>query len=184
MVFGFDVFAIVFLALVVLALFAGVKMVPQGFHWTVERFGKYTKTLRVRPQSDRAVHRSHRPQGERHGAGDRHPAAGCHLQGQRHRHGRRHRILPGDGCRQGELRGRQPASGHHRAHHDQHPFGHGRHGPRPDAVAPRRDQRAPAARGRRRGLALGRQGQPHRDQGHRPAGRSHRRDGPADEGRA
>ncbi len=45
MFFGFDVFAIVFLALVVLALFAGVKMVPQGFHWTVERFGKYTKTL-------------------------------------------------------------------------------------------------------------------------------------------
>ena len=45
MIFGFDVFAIVFLALVVLALFAGVKTVPQGYHWTVERFGKYTKTL-------------------------------------------------------------------------------------------------------------------------------------------
>ncbi len=45
MFFGFDVFAIVFLALVVLALFSGIKTVPQGFHWTVERFGKYTKTL-------------------------------------------------------------------------------------------------------------------------------------------
>ena len=45
MIFGFDVFAIVFLALVVLALFAGIKTVPQGYHWTVERFGKYTKTL-------------------------------------------------------------------------------------------------------------------------------------------
>jgi regulator of protease activity HflC (stomatin/prohibitin superfamily) len=45
MIFGFDVFAIVFLALVVLALFSGIKTVPQGYHWTVERFGKYTKTL-------------------------------------------------------------------------------------------------------------------------------------------
>jgi regulator of protease activity HflC (stomatin/prohibitin superfamily) len=45
MFFGFDVFAIVFVALVILALFAGIKTVPQGFHWTVERFGKYTKTL-------------------------------------------------------------------------------------------------------------------------------------------
>ena len=38
-------YLIVGVAQVVLALFAGVKMVPQGFHWTVERFGKYTKTL-------------------------------------------------------------------------------------------------------------------------------------------
>ena len=26
-------------------VFAGVKIVPQGFQWTVERFGRYTKTL-------------------------------------------------------------------------------------------------------------------------------------------
>ena len=31
MFFGFDVFAIVFLALAVLTLFAGVKTVPQGY---------------------------------------------------------------------------------------------------------------------------------------------------------
>src|SRR5262249_37479432 len=43
--FGFDVFAIVLVVLVILTLFAGVKTVPQGYHWTVERFGKYTKTL-------------------------------------------------------------------------------------------------------------------------------------------
>src|SRR3989440_4700944 len=43
--FGFDVFAVVIVALAVLTLFAGVKTVPQGYHWTVERFGKYTKTL-------------------------------------------------------------------------------------------------------------------------------------------
>ncbi|HYX02061.1 MAG TPA: paraslipin, partial [Reyranella sp.] len=36
------------LALVVVALvlvFAGVKTVPQGTNWTIERFGRYTKTL-------------------------------------------------------------------------------------------------------------------------------------------
>src|SRR5216683_1085874 len=45
MFLGFDVFAIVFLALVVLTLFAGVKTVSQGYNWTVERFGRYTRTL-------------------------------------------------------------------------------------------------------------------------------------------
>jgi regulator of protease activity HflC (stomatin/prohibitin superfamily) len=31
--------------LLVLVLFAGAKVVPQGFNYTVERFGKYTRTL-------------------------------------------------------------------------------------------------------------------------------------------
>jgi regulator of protease activity HflC (stomatin/prohibitin superfamily) len=35
---------IVFLAIVLLLM--GVKQVPQGFEWTVERFGRYTHTLR------------------------------------------------------------------------------------------------------------------------------------------
>jgi regulator of protease activity HflC (stomatin/prohibitin superfamily) len=43
--FGFDVFAIVLVALAILTLFAGVKTVGQGYNWTVERFGKYTRTL-------------------------------------------------------------------------------------------------------------------------------------------
>ncbi|MGH6784577.1 MAG: SPFH domain-containing protein, partial [Sphingomicrobium sp.] len=43
--FGFDVFAIVLVALAILTLFAGVKTVSQGYNWTVERFGKYTRTL-------------------------------------------------------------------------------------------------------------------------------------------
>ncbi|AAW87236.1 SPFH domain-containing protein [Aliivibrio fischeri] len=34
---------LVFLVLVLIAL--GVKMVPQGYNWTVERFGRYTQTL-------------------------------------------------------------------------------------------------------------------------------------------
>src|SRR5437016_10609895 len=42
---GFDIFAIVFALLVVVTLFAGVKTVPQGYDWTIERFGKYTRTL-------------------------------------------------------------------------------------------------------------------------------------------
>jgi len=46
MFFGFDVFAIVIVALAILTLFAGVKTVPQGYNWTVERFGRYTRTLR------------------------------------------------------------------------------------------------------------------------------------------
>src|SRR6187399_1885469 len=42
---GFDIFAIAFVLLVIVTLFAGVKTVPQGFDWTIERFGKYTRTL-------------------------------------------------------------------------------------------------------------------------------------------
>jgi regulator of protease activity HflC (stomatin/prohibitin superfamily) len=42
---GFDVFAIVFVLLVIITLLAGVKTVPQGYDWTIERFGKYTHTL-------------------------------------------------------------------------------------------------------------------------------------------
>src|SRR5258708_33703797 len=44
--FGFDIFVLVIVVLAVLTLFAGVKTVPQGYNWTVERFGKYTGTLR------------------------------------------------------------------------------------------------------------------------------------------
>jgi len=42
---GFDIFAIAFVLLVIVTLFAGVKTVAQGYDWTIERFGKYTRTL-------------------------------------------------------------------------------------------------------------------------------------------
>ncbi|HCH24872.1 MAG TPA: paraslipin [Oceanospirillaceae bacterium] len=42
---GESITAVVFLALAILILFKGVRMVPQGYHWTVERFGKYTRSL-------------------------------------------------------------------------------------------------------------------------------------------
>src|SRR5262245_66096048 len=42
---GFDIFAIALVILGIITLFAGVKTVPQGYDWTIERFGKYTRTL-------------------------------------------------------------------------------------------------------------------------------------------
>ena len=41
----FSLFVLVVLVLVVFTLMAGVKAVPQGYHWTVERFGRYSHTL-------------------------------------------------------------------------------------------------------------------------------------------
>src|SRR5438067_13141924 len=43
---GANVFVIVIVLLAVLTLFAGVKQVGQGYNWTVERFGRYTRTLK------------------------------------------------------------------------------------------------------------------------------------------
>ena len=45
MTFGYNIFVIVLVLLAVLTLFAGVKTVSQGYNWTVERFGRYTRTL-------------------------------------------------------------------------------------------------------------------------------------------
>ncbi|WP_163267385.1 SPFH domain-containing protein [Chelativorans alearense] len=42
---GFDILIPVLVVLVLLLLFAGIKTVPQGYNYTVERFGRYTRTL-------------------------------------------------------------------------------------------------------------------------------------------
>ncbi|MDH3830828.1 MAG: SPFH/Band 7/PHB domain protein [Gammaproteobacteria bacterium] len=42
---GFSTFALVILALAVVTVIMGVKIVSQGHEWTVERFGRYRKTL-------------------------------------------------------------------------------------------------------------------------------------------
>ncbi len=42
---GFDIVIPVLVVLVLLLLFSGIKTVPQGFNFTVERFGRYTRTL-------------------------------------------------------------------------------------------------------------------------------------------
>jgi len=44
--FGLDITLAVLAFFVIIILFAGIKQVPQGFNYTVERFGKFTKTLR------------------------------------------------------------------------------------------------------------------------------------------
>ena len=43
---GFSIFVIVVLALALVTVAMGVKSIPQGYEWTVERFGRYRKTLR------------------------------------------------------------------------------------------------------------------------------------------
>ena len=42
---GMSVTLIVLGILAVMVLFAGAKTVPQGYNYTVQRFGKYTRTL-------------------------------------------------------------------------------------------------------------------------------------------
>ncbi|SHG38702.1 Regulator of protease activity HflC, stomatin/prohibitin superfamily [Kaistia soli DSM 19436] len=44
--FGFNATILVLVVLVVLVLAAGIKTVPQGFNYTIERFGRYTRTLK------------------------------------------------------------------------------------------------------------------------------------------
>ncbi len=42
---GMNITVLVFVVFALLIVVKGAKMVPQGYSWTVERFGKYTKTL-------------------------------------------------------------------------------------------------------------------------------------------
>lgn len=44
--FGFDVFVLSLVILLVVVLFFTLKQVPQGFNYTVERFGRYTRTMK------------------------------------------------------------------------------------------------------------------------------------------
>ena len=46
MISEFSVFVVVLVVLAIALVFMGVKTVPQGFEYTVERFGRYTRTLR------------------------------------------------------------------------------------------------------------------------------------------
>jgi regulator of protease activity HflC (stomatin/prohibitin superfamily) len=58
----FSIFAIVVVIVALLLVFLGVKTVPQGFEYTMERFGRYIRTLRpglnlIMPIVDRIGHR-------------------------------------------------------------------------------------------------------------------------------
>lgn len=44
--FGFDVFVPTLVILLVVVLFFTLKQVPQGYNYTVERFGRYTRTMK------------------------------------------------------------------------------------------------------------------------------------------
>lgn len=44
--FGFNTTILVIVFLVVVVLIAAVKTIPQGYNYTIERFGRYTRTLR------------------------------------------------------------------------------------------------------------------------------------------
>lgn len=43
---GFTIFVIAILVLALILIFMGVKSVPQGYEYTVERFGRFTRTIR------------------------------------------------------------------------------------------------------------------------------------------
>jgi regulator of protease activity HflC (stomatin/prohibitin superfamily) len=59
---GINIFVLIIVLLAILTLLAGVKTVPQGYNWTVERFGRYTSTLApglnlIVPYFDRIGHK-------------------------------------------------------------------------------------------------------------------------------
>jgi hypothetical protein len=163
---------------------AGIRQVPQGMNYTVERFRRYNRTLTpglglVIPYIETVGHKVVMmeqvldvPTQEVITKDNANVTADGVV------------FLSGARCGARLLRGAEPASRAAQSGDDQHPHGDGLDGSRPAAVAPRRDQHAAARRGRCGGLALGHQDHPHRDQGHRAAGQSGRGDGPADEGRA
>lgn len=45
MIGGFDIFALVLIVLAIIIVISAVKTVPQGYNYTIERFGRYTRTL-------------------------------------------------------------------------------------------------------------------------------------------
>jgi regulator of protease activity HflC (stomatin/prohibitin superfamily) len=59
---GFAIFVLVLLAVILFYLLRAIRMVPQGFNYTVERFGKYVRTLQpglglIVPFIDRIGHK-------------------------------------------------------------------------------------------------------------------------------
>ena len=116
--------------LAILVLFAGAKTVPQGYNFTVERFGRYTRTLKpglnlIIPFIDGIG-----TQDQHDGAGARRPPPGGDHPRQRHGDGQRRDLLPDPRCGGGRLRGDQPRERHPQPDHDQHPHGDGLDGPR------------------------------------------------------
>ena len=181
---GFSIFAIALVLLVVVTLFAGVKTVPQGYDWTIERFGKYTRTLDpglnlIIPYFDR-VGRKMNMMEQVINIPEQEVIT------------KDNATVTVDGVAFFQVFDAAKAS-YEVSDLNQAIIVLTMTNIRSvmgamdlDQVLSqsRRDQRAPAARGRCRRFAVGTEGQPHRDQGHRAAGRSRRSDGSPDESRA
>ncbi len=59
---GFNIFVLALLVLFVVLVISAVKIVAQGYNYTIERFGRYTRTLRpglslIIPFIDRIGHK-------------------------------------------------------------------------------------------------------------------------------
>ena len=68
---------LIFVALVIVG--AGVKIVPQGYQWTVERWSLY-QNVTAGAQSGGAVYGSHWSQDQYDGASARYPFPGSYLE--------------------------------------------------------------------------------------------------------
>ena len=180
---AYSIFAIVFLFLAIVIVAMGVKSVSQGYEYTIERFGRYTRTLS--PGLHLIV-----PVVDRIGAQMNMMETVLDVPSQEVIT-QDNAVVQVDGVVFFQVLDAAKAAYEVRnlerailnLDHDQHPYGHGLDGPRRAAVRARPDQRPPAVHRRRRHRALGRQGHPHRDQGHHAAARPGRVHGPADEGR-
>ncbi|STI77353.1 protease, membrane anchored [Escherichia coli] len=69
---------LIFVALVIVG--AGVKIVPQGYQWTVERFWSLYQNVTAGAQSGGAVYGSHWSQDQYDGASARYPFPGSYLE--------------------------------------------------------------------------------------------------------
>ena len=110
MIEGASVFALVIVAFVVITALMGVRQVPQGYNYTVERFGRYFKTLTpglalIVPYID-SIGRKLNVMEQVIDV----PQPGDHHQGQRDGAGRRRRLLSGARRAARILRDRQPRS--------------------------------------------------------------------------
>ena len=103
---GRDMLTTFMTAVAVLALLfvmMGVKIVRQGYRYTIEHFGRFVRVAEPGFNYRDAVLLPRRPQDQHDGAGGRHPGPGDHHQGQCDGRGRRRGLLPGARRRQGRL---------------------------------------------------------------------------------
>ena len=184
MIGGFTLVVMVILGMALVTVFLGVKVVPQGREFTVERFGRYTRTLSP------GLHII-TPYIESIGARLNMMEEVLDVPSQEVIT-KDNAMVRVDGVVFFQILDAAKAAyevsnlelRHPQSDDDQSAHGDGLDGSRRAAVPARSDQRPAAARGRRGDHALGGQGDPDRDQGHRAARRPGQLDGPADEGRA